>query len=89
MSPAWREQCWAIVILAVAAVSLNWVTTGDHLIATLSAGYWPVAGVDLTLLAGGAIAAFAARRLQRRELGVSQPSTAGSESDAAPEGVRA
>lgn len=70
MSPAWREQCWAIAALAVTAVSLNWITTGDHLIATLSARYWPVAGVDLTILAGGAVAMLAARRLKLRERGL-------------------
>ena len=89
MSPAWREQCWAIVVLAVAAVLLNWITTGDHLIATLSAGYWPVAGVDLTILAGGAIALLAARRLKQRELGLLPSAATPSEADEAPEGMRA
>lgn len=65
-NPAWREQCWAIVVLALAAVSLNWITTGDHLLHTLAAGYWPVAGVDLFLLSGAAVAAVAARKLRRR-----------------------
>lgn len=65
-NPAWREQCWAITVLALAAVSLNWITTGDHLLRTLAAGYWPVAGVDLFLLSGAAVAALAARKLQRR-----------------------
>ena len=36
MSPAWREQCWALAALSVAAVVLNGLTTGDHLIRT-----WP------------------------------------------------
>lgn len=67
MSPAWREQCWAVVTLALAAVTLNWVTTGDHLFATISERYWPVAGVDLVILAGGIVAALAATRLRRRE----------------------
>lgn len=65
-NPAWREQCWAIAALALAAVVLNWITTGDHLLRTLAAGYWPVAGVDLALLATAAIAAGAARRLKQR-----------------------
>ncbi|WP_454827954.1 PepSY-associated TM helix domain-containing protein [Pseudoxanthomonas wuyuanensis] len=64
-NPAWREQCGAIAVLAVAAVLLNWITTGDHLLRTLGSGYWPVAGVDLFLLAGAAVAALAARKLQR------------------------
>lgn len=65
-NPAWREQCWAITALAVAALLLNWITTGDHLVRTLAAGYWPVAGVDLFLLASAAVAALAARALKRR-----------------------
>lgn len=89
MSPAWREQCWAIVVLAVSAVLLNWITTGDHLIATLSAGYWPVAGVDLTILVGGAIALVAARRLKQRELGLLPSPASRADSDEAPEGMRA
>jgi uncharacterized iron-regulated membrane protein len=65
-NPAWREQCTMIALLALAAVLLNWITTGDHLLRTIGAGYWPVAGVDLTLLAGGVVAALTARRLKRR-----------------------
>ncbi|PAU79785.1 peptidase [Halovibrio salipaludis] len=62
-SDAWRGQCWAIAMLAVAAVALNAVTTGDHLLKTLAEGYWPVAGMDLMLLAGAAVAVWSARRL--------------------------
>ena len=40
-------------------------TTGDHLARTLSAGYWPVAGVDLMLLASAGVAGLAARKLSR------------------------
>jgi uncharacterized iron-regulated membrane protein len=65
-SPAWAEQAWAAAALAVAAVIANWITTGDHLIKTISEGYWPVAGVDIVLLAGAATAAFAALKLGRR-----------------------
>lgn len=64
-SPAWREQCLAIAVLAVAAPLLNWATTGDHLLKTLALPYWPVAGLDLALLATAAAAATAARRLRR------------------------
>lgn len=64
-NPAWREQTWAIAVAALAAVLLNWITTGDHLGRTLAVGYWPVAGVDLSLLAVAAIAFGAARRLSR------------------------
>ncbi|QSI29247.1 PepSY domain-containing protein [Variovorax sp. RKNM96] len=66
LSPAWAEQCWAAAVLAVAAVLLNWITTGDHLLRTIGAGYWPVAGVDLSLLASAALAVVAARMLKRR-----------------------
>jgi uncharacterized iron-regulated membrane protein len=62
---AWREQCAAIALLAVAAVVLNGITTGDHLFKTLAAGYWPVAGMDLMLLAVAALAAACWRRLGR------------------------
>jgi len=66
IAPAWREQCWAIAVLAVAAVLLNWLTTGDHLLRTIGAGYWPVAGLDLAILSSALIALLAARRLKRR-----------------------
>lgn len=72
LAPAWAEQSWAVAALAVAAVLLNWGTTGDHLLRTLGAGYWPVAGIDLSLLAGAAIAVVAARRLRLRERGLSR-----------------
>lgn len=68
-NPAWREQCWVVAIMAVTAVLLNWVTTGDHLLNTLREGYWPVAGVDLFLLTGAVIAALTARWLKRRNQG--------------------
>ncbi|WP_312514170.1 PepSY-associated TM helix domain-containing protein [Massilia sp.] len=67
LAPAWREQCLAIAALAVAAPLLNWITTGDHLLRTVSAGYWPVAGADLFMLASAVLALLAARKLQRRE----------------------
>jgi uncharacterized iron-regulated membrane protein len=70
IAPAWREQCGAIALLATAAVLLNWVTTGDHLGKTLREGYWPVAGVDLSLLVTAVVAAVAARHLWRREHGL-------------------
>jgi hypothetical protein len=66
LSPAWREQCQVIVLLSVAAVLMNWVSTGDHLARTIGERYWPVAGVDLALLVVGLLAAGAARVLARR-----------------------
>lgn len=63
---AWREQCWAIAVLAVVAVVLNAIGTGDHLLHTMMTGMWSVAGVDLVLLAGAMTAILAARGLKRR-----------------------
>jgi len=68
LSPAWREQSWVVALLCTAAPVLNWLTTGDHLLKTIAAGYWPVAGFDLALLVVAAVAAYAARRLRRAEL---------------------
>lgn len=77
MNPAWREQCRTIAALAVAAAVLNAVTTGDHLVKTLFTDtYWAVAGVDLSLLAGAALALWAARRLARHELAGPRPKVA-------------
>ena len=70
IAPAWREQCRAIAVLAVTAVLLNWLTTGDHLLRTLSEGYWPVAGVDLFMLTGAALATMAARMLKQRQAAI-------------------
>lgn len=68
MNPAWREQCRAIAWLALMAVGLNWLTTGDHLIKTMVTDpYWAVAGVDLALLATAAVSIWAARKLAGRQ----------------------
>jgi hypothetical protein len=67
IAPAWREQCWAVCALSLGAAILNWITTGDHLLHTISTGYWPVAGFDLALLSTALIASLAATRLGRRE----------------------
>lgn len=67
LSPAWREQCLTISLLGVSAALLNWITTGDHLLITLSQGYWPVAGLDLALLASAGIALKVSLWLRRRE----------------------
>lgn len=63
---AWREQCAVIACLAGTAVGLNWITTGHHLARGLGQRHlWPVAGMDLLLLATAAIAAMSAIRLWR------------------------
>ncbi|KAF0099826.1 MAG: PepSY-associated TM helix family protein [Rhodospirillaceae bacterium] len=60
---AWAGQCLAITVLALAAVVLNWITTGDHPIRSLSHGHlWAVAGMDCLLLAMGGLAALVAHR---------------------------
>lgn len=65
--PAWIEQCWAIGTLAVAAVGLNWITTGDHLGRSLAHRHlWAVGGMDLLLLSGAGVAYLAAIRLRAR-----------------------
>ena len=63
---AWAEQCWSIAVLAAAAVVLNAVTTGDHLVRTMVTGNWVVAGMDLTLLACCVSAALTGRALRQR-----------------------
>jgi uncharacterized iron-regulated membrane protein len=65
-SPAWAEQCWVAGGVAAAAALANWITTGDHLVKTIGEGYWPVAGVDLVLLAGAGAAVATALKLGRR-----------------------
>ena len=64
---AWLEQSWATAGLAVAAVILNWITTGHHLGASLAAAHLrATAGMDLLLLGTAAIAGWAALRLARK-----------------------
>jgi uncharacterized iron-regulated membrane protein len=64
---AWIEQCWALFALAMAAVLLNWLTTGDHLLHSLAHRHlWAVAGMDSLLLLGAAVAALTAIRLRLR-----------------------
>jgi len=60
----WREQSWAIAAMAVSAVLLNAVTTGDHLLRSLMHQHlWPIAAMDLALLLCAAVAALAVRKL--------------------------
>jgi hypothetical protein len=67
---AWREQSWGIAALAVLAVLLNAVTTGDHLVRSLLHPHlWAIAGMDLMLLLGAMAAVYAARRLTDRPAG--------------------
>ncbi|ATD59135.1 MAG: PepSY-associated TM helix domain-containing protein [Janthinobacterium svalbardensis] len=63
---AWREQAWLIAAMALLAVLLNWLTTGDHPLHALAMGQHAVAGMDLLLLATAVLAAASARRLGRK-----------------------
>ena len=89
MAPAWREQCWTVAALAVSAVVLNAVTTGDHLLKTVGEGYWPVAGMDLAMLASAAVAVVAARKLRRREQPDSVPASPAASTAATPTAAKA
>lgn len=64
---AWQEQTAAIAGVAFFAVSLNWLTTGDHLLNAANNGLWSVAGVDLILLLSAAISVWATVRLIKTE----------------------
>lgn len=72
----WEEQAWLIAILAAAAVVLNAVTTGDHLLLTLWTRQWAIAGMDGVLLTTAAIAAACARRLHTQRPRVPMPASA-------------
>lgn len=67
-SVAWTEQCCAAAGLALLAVILNALTTGDHIPRAFADGKLAVAGMDLVLLAATATGAVTAWRLHRRRL---------------------
>lgn len=67
---AWREQALIIGAFVFLAVAFNWITIGDHLVATIQTGLWFIAGMDLVLLAGGVIAVLGAIRLRTSGDGV-------------------
>ncbi len=62
---AWREQSFAIAVFSLATIALNWVTTGDHLIAAMSKDLWPVALMDIALLVAAVSALWVTKRLKR------------------------
>ncbi|MEM8774674.1 MAG: PepSY-associated TM helix domain-containing protein [Pseudomonadota bacterium] len=64
---AWRDQSGAIAFIAALAVLLNWVTTGDHLFKMIGEGLWPIAGMDLFLIASSVVAIASAVRLFKTE----------------------
>lgn len=73
---AWRDQSWAIAGGAALAVLLNAVTTGDDPVHAALRGQWGVAGMDLVMLAGGAVAAVVAMRLRPAAAGAAPISAA-------------
>jgi hypothetical protein len=63
---AWAEQLWALAFLCMVLPLLNWMTTGDHLLAQIAGrADWESAGVELTALLAGALAAWAALKNRR------------------------
>jgi len=60
---AWAQQCCLIAALSLAALVLNTLTTGDHIIAALLEGKWAVAGMDMMLLVAAGTASWAALKL--------------------------
>lgn len=65
---AWAEQSWMIAVLAIAAVVLNWISTGDHLGRSLTLGHLgAIGGMDLVLLAGASVATLTALKLEHRK----------------------
>lgn len=62
----WRAQCAAIALLALAAVLLNGMTTGDYLWRSLDQAQWAVAGVDGALLLVAGLAGSLWLRLSQR-----------------------
>lgn len=62
---AWVHQSWAISVFGIAAVLLNWMTTGDHIIAALQRGLWPIAGMDVVILCGAVVAIMSALGVER------------------------
>lgn len=62
---AWSEQLQMGAGLAVLAVALNWLTTGDHLLHTFLAGSKAVAGMDLMLLLLAGVCLLCAQRIRR------------------------
>nr|WP_315244792.1 PepSY-associated TM helix domain-containing protein [uncultured Albidiferax sp.] len=60
---AWVEQLAALAALCLLLPLLNLLTVGDHLPAQIARGDWESAGVELTVLAFGALALWTTRRV--------------------------
>lgn len=62
---AFIEQAWTIAAFAVAAVGLNWATTGDNFINAVATNKWEIYGTDAMLLGWAIVAAWSAVKMQR------------------------
>lgn len=62
---AWQEQAFAIGVLAMVAVLLNWTTTGHHPIAAANASLWQIVAMDLSIMTGGLVAVLSAKKLKK------------------------
>jgi len=63
---AWVEQLAAGAALCLALPLLNYLTTGQQLLAYVKAGDWQRAGVELVALAFGVALAVMARRVRNK-----------------------
>lgn len=64
-SAAWSGQWGFVAGASLSAVALNALTTGDHLLRTISRGDWAVAGTDVILLTAGVLSLFVWLRLRQ------------------------
>ncbi|MEM7569024.1 MAG: PepSY-associated TM helix domain-containing protein [Pseudomonadota bacterium] len=71
---AWKDQLWAIAVLTIAAAALNWITTGDWLMASMSQSLWAVAGMDIVLLTTALTALLTLKAMARQEAGLEKQS---------------
>jgi uncharacterized iron-regulated membrane protein len=60
---AWREQTTVLAMLCLGLPLLNWLTTGQHLLAYLAWHDWQRAGVELTVLGMGGLLLLVRRKL--------------------------
>ena len=73
--PAWKSQLYGSAVLLGLLPLLNMVTTQSHLLITMPAHTWRLAGVDLTSLAAGLLLGWGAWRIGRSVEIVAQPAS--------------
>ncbi|MEM1096271.1 MAG: PepSY-associated TM helix domain-containing protein [Bacteroidota bacterium] len=73
MAAVWRDQLWVLAVLSVVAPILNAVTTGAHMVQTLTEGQWAVFGMDALLLVTAVLSVVLARRLGQKAASVEKP----------------